>query len=359
VIYYESDVPLINLSFNMSDIYLTGATSPIPGFIVTASNSNGDADVDGGSLGTGITYPATSGIPEELVTLTFDWDLTMLTFFDNDACLYDVGFAMETPSGTIQSVDVSVVSECVAWDNTCNTAYCGDGNLTSGEECDDGNNANSDGCSSTCTIEPFCGDNICSADESCSICSQDCGGCGGGGGGETSLTLSDEAADMTCTNTTISWGTNKSTNSRVVYDLVSHPDAKTIGPANYGYAFTTIESSTQNQTHSVDTADLDQDTTYYFRAVANTYSEKKISNEMTASIAGVTCNPVEPVAPIEPVEPVEFIEPEEPEVIQEVLGVKILPETGNGDKNIMYALMIGLVTLFSGLYIRRSTKIER
>ncbi|MBR9701204.1 hypothetical protein GOV11_05050 [Candidatus Woesearchaeota archaeon] len=31
--------------------------------------------------------------------------------------------------------------------------YCGDGNLDPGEECDDGNIANGDGCSSTCTIE--------------------------------------------------------------------------------------------------------------------------------------------------------------------------------------------------------------
>ncbi|MFA5349393.1 MAG: MopE-related protein, partial [Candidatus Paceibacterota bacterium] len=36
--------------------------------------------------------------------------------------------------------------------------YCGDGNLNSGEQCDDHNNIDGDGCSSTCQIEPTCTD---------------------------------------------------------------------------------------------------------------------------------------------------------------------------------------------------------
>jgi len=36
--------------------------------------------------------------------------------------------------------------------------FCGDGNLDPGEECDDGNNVDGDGCDANCTIEPFCGD---------------------------------------------------------------------------------------------------------------------------------------------------------------------------------------------------------
>jgi cysteine-rich repeat protein len=32
---------------------------------------------------------------------------------------------------------------------------CGDGHLDEGEECDDGNTADGDGCSATCTYEPL------------------------------------------------------------------------------------------------------------------------------------------------------------------------------------------------------------
>jgi cysteine-rich repeat protein len=47
--------------------------------------------------------------------------------------------------------------------------YCGDGTLDSNEECDDGNNIDGDGCSSTCTLEvaPYCGDGTMDSDEEC------------------------------------------------------------------------------------------------------------------------------------------------------------------------------------------------
>ena len=50
---------------------------------------------------------------------------------------------------------------------------CGDGNVDSGEQCDDGNNTNGDGCSATCCIEtpppppPCCGDGHVDAGEQC------------------------------------------------------------------------------------------------------------------------------------------------------------------------------------------------
>lgn len=46
-------------------------------------------------------------------------------------------------------------------------AYCGDGVLNDGEACDDGNNTDDDGCSSECTIEPYCGDGNLDAGEMC------------------------------------------------------------------------------------------------------------------------------------------------------------------------------------------------
>jgi cysteine-rich repeat protein len=88
---------------------------------------------------------------------------------------------------------------------------CGNGMIETGEECDDYNGESGDGCSlncqvefgyncvgqpSVCTKEFFCGDGTCNNGESCSTCSQDCGGCtntdddngGGSSGGSSSGT---------------------------------------------------------------------------------------------------------------------------------------------------------------------------
>jgi uncharacterized repeat protein (TIGR01451 family) len=62
---------------------------------------------------------------------------------------------------------------------------CGNGIIESGEECDDGNNDNGDGCSSICEIEipePICGDGVLDSGEECDdgnsddydLCSNDC-----------------------------------------------------------------------------------------------------------------------------------------------------------------------------------------
>lgn len=44
---------------------------------------------------------------------------------------------------------------------------CGDGVIDEGEECDDGNTEDGDGCSATCAIEPFCGDGNVDDGEEC------------------------------------------------------------------------------------------------------------------------------------------------------------------------------------------------
>jgi len=53
---------------------------------------------------------------------------------------------------------------------------CGNGTKETGEECDDGNTVSGDGCSSTCTIEAVggCGDGTCNINENCGTCIADC-----------------------------------------------------------------------------------------------------------------------------------------------------------------------------------------
>jgi len=60
-------------------------------------------------------------------------------------------------------------------------AVCGNGALEPGEQCDDGNTANGDGCSATCQVEQFCGDGVCEPGENPLICPEDCRAvCGNG-----------------------------------------------------------------------------------------------------------------------------------------------------------------------------------
>ena len=95
-------------------------------------------------------------------------------------CAY--GFCIDCPEPYCGDGVVDVGEECDDGNNInddgCSAVceieepepYCGDGNLDSGEECDDGNNINDDGCSSTCLIEipePYCGDGTLDQGEEC------------------------------------------------------------------------------------------------------------------------------------------------------------------------------------------------
>jgi cysteine-rich repeat protein len=51
---------------------------------------------------------------------------------------------------------------------------CGNNITETGEECDDNNIINGDGCSENCTIEPFCGDGTCDDNETYTNCVTDC-----------------------------------------------------------------------------------------------------------------------------------------------------------------------------------------
>jgi cysteine-rich repeat protein len=84
--------------------------------------------------------------------------------------------------------------------NLCRTdcTVCGDGHMNGGEQCDDGNNVNGDGCENNCTPTPRCGDGLVNlpgetcdppgsvAGASGNLCRADCTVCGDGhmNGGE-------------------------------------------------------------------------------------------------------------------------------------------------------------------------------
>ncbi|MGB0716297.1 MAG: myxococcus cysteine-rich repeat containing protein [Phycisphaerae bacterium] len=54
------------------------------------------------------------------------------------------------------------------------SGVCGDGIVNPGEECDDGNNSDGDGCQANCTT-PTCGNDACDGIEDSCICPEDCG----------------------------------------------------------------------------------------------------------------------------------------------------------------------------------------
>ena len=103
------------------------------------------------------------------------------------------------------------------------TTACGNANLETGEQCDDGNLKSGDGCSITCQTEVLnnqstttttttstCGNSVCSSSENCSTCPSDCGVCTSTlkSNGQSCTTgtqcLSGSCVDSVCCNTACS-----------------------------------------------------------------------------------------------------------------------------------------------------------
>ncbi|MBF0107275.1 MAG: hypothetical protein HQM16_18345, partial [Deltaproteobacteria bacterium] len=53
-------------------------------------------------------------------------------------------------------INTAINQSCSATCTIVQGAYCGDGSVDEGEECDDGNTANDDGCTAQCYLEPSC-----------------------------------------------------------------------------------------------------------------------------------------------------------------------------------------------------------
>ncbi|MDP2628929.1 MAG: DUF4215 domain-containing protein [Nanoarchaeota archaeon] len=100
------------------------------------------------------------------------------------------------------------------------TSICGNAQIESGEECDDGNAVSGDGCSMDCKVETttttdtsaVCGDGACDSSESCSSCSVDCGVCPAGTQCGNGIKEAGEQCDLGSANTntacTASYGLN-------------------------------------------------------------------------------------------------------------------------------------------------------
>ena len=139
--------------------------------------------------------------------------------------------------------------------------YCGDGNLDLGEQCDDGNNINGDGCSAVCTNE-------------------------GGGGGSVLVPLQINSAED-CVPTEdgayFSWRTNMTSSSRVVCDTKPNPNWGT--PPDYGYFFFTDEYNLSPKilNHEVKIPGLVPGESYYCRVISSNGSST-VFEEVICSI---------------------------------------------------------------------------
>ena len=90
-------------------------------------------------------------------------------------------------------------------------------------------------------------------------------------------------AAVSNTSASVSWYTNISATSRVVYDTVSHASLGTA--PNYGYAYSTDENSNKVIFHSFTITGLIPSTAYYWRPVSHTSPEEVQGEEMSFSTA--------------------------------------------------------------------------
>ena len=181
--------------------------------------------------------------------------------------------------------------------------HCGNGILESGEQCDDGNNVNGDGCSAACNTEG-----------------------GGGGGVLVSLQINDAGeCVVTEDGTYFSWKTNMTSSSRVVCDTEPNPSWGT--PPDYGYFLYTDELNLSPRVlnHEVEIPGLVPGENYYCRVIS--------SNSSTTVFEEVICS---------------VPEEEEGEVKGEtdVIIPEALPKTGFGPVDNGKGIIVILFAIF-------------
>ena len=120
-------------------------------------------------------------------------------------------------------------------------------------------------------------------------CSGNCGGGGGGGGGgavllSPTLVITNEKVEKGPISGTsiVSWTTNLSSDSRVVYGTSSVTSFPT-GNEKYGYSNTTITVSPLVISHTMAISGLDPNLTYYFRPISKTSSLSATGKELVQS----------------------------------------------------------------------------
>lgn len=173
-------------------------------------------------------------------------------------------------------------------------AVCGNGKLEAGEQCDDGNRVNGDGCSCTCKIEvPVCGNGRLETGESCDDgntksgdgCSSTCSvESSGGGGAFVKLKITNEKVDSVNEGSAkFLWNTNIRSDSRVVCAEKAIPNSSLGSKPDYGYQFSTstFDTYVKVASHNVTMYELKSDTDYYCRVISSANTQEALSTELT------------------------------------------------------------------------------
>jgi cysteine-rich repeat protein len=141
-----------------------------------------EADDPGTGADEGRSFAFVSGLAGRSIrnqVLTADWWASVYTGSQGatDGALFGVFHVNGDPRQAhfyFKDVDGNVIDDFLVSSTTGEFGgpdpVCGDGALSVGEECDDGNTASGDGCDASCQnegVDPFCGDGILQAGEHC------------------------------------------------------------------------------------------------------------------------------------------------------------------------------------------------
>ncbi len=174
---------------------------------------------------------------------------------------------------------------------------CGNGVKEAGEQCD-----TFDMGDQTCTNNGW-GPGLLACNDDCTVITSECAripssgptqpastGGGGGGGSFVALAIHNEQASaITQSTATITWSTNKPSETKVLYDTVSHDG--TAGAPNYGYANATLNDVTWVMSHTMSLTNLQPGTTYFWRAYSFENNGAALGDEMSFTTVAAETTP--------------------------------------------------------------------